>query len=349
MKHEWTIATGVNKPGGGSTAVKTVLVRLTDGGLIGLGEAARSGRYEQPTDVIEAFLKRINPEKLSFNDIPGSMAYLDTLTDKHPYHDSSAKCGINIALLDGATKKAQLPIYDYFKLGFTENKHISSYTIGIDKAEVITKKTLEAAPFPVLKVKLGAPNDREIMAALRAAAPTKKVRVDANEGWKTKEEALTNIEWLATDPNIEFIEQPLPAITSAKDMAWLKERSPLPLFADESYHTAADIDRCVECFHGVNVKLLKTGGISNAYEALQVARKHKMQTMIGCMIETSILISAAAHLAELTNHLDVDGNILCANDPYIGPTTEKGMVSFVPATEKFGLRVKVRAADPFAG
>ncbi len=349
MKHEWTIATGVNNPSGGSTAVKTVVIQLKDGGLVGLGEAARSGRYEQPTDVIVDFLKKIDPSKLSFDNIPGSMAYLDTLTDKHPYHDSSAKCGINIALLDGATKKAKVPIYDFFKLGFKENKHISSYTIGIDKAEVITKKVLEAAPFPILKVKLGAPNDREIMAALRAAAPTKTVRVDANEGWKTKEEALRNIEWLATDPNVEFIEQPLPAITPAKEMAWLKSRSPLPLLADESYHTAKDIDFCVECFHGVNVKLLKTGGISNAYEALQVARKHKMKTMIGCMVETSILIGAAAHLAELTDFLDIDGNILCNNDPYIGPTAEnKGMVTFAGATEQYGLRVKARAADPFA-
>ncbi len=343
MKHEWTISTGV-KTGGGSTAAKTVLVRLTDGGLTGLGEAARSTRYSQPSAVILDFLKRVDASKLSFDDIPGSMAYLDTLSAK----DSSGKCGINIALLDGATKKARLPICDYFKLGFTENKHISSFTIGIDTADIIKKKTLEAESFPVLKVKLGAPNDREIMAAIREAAPGKKVRIDANEGWVDKENALRQIEWLAGDKNIEFIEQPLPAITPAKDMAWLKSRSPLPLFADESYHCAKDVEHCAECFHGVNVKLLKTGGVSSAYEALLAARKYKLKTMIGCMIETSIMIGAAAHLAELTDFLDIDGNILCANDPYIGPTSEKGMVSFASATEKYGLRVKPRAADPFA-
>jgi len=165
------------------------------------------------------------------------------------------------------------------------------------------------------------------------------VRIDGNEGWKTKEEALRNIEWFAQDKNVEYVEQPMPDTTPVKDMAWLKSRSPLPIYGDESYHTAKDIDMCAECFHGVNVKLVKTGGISGGYEALQAARKAGLKTMIGCMIESSILITAAAHLAELADHLDIDGNILIGNDPYLGATAERGMISFAKTPEKLGLRV----------
>jgi L-alanine-DL-glutamate epimerase-like enolase superfamily enzyme len=291
-----------------------------------------------------SFLKMVDPAKLSFDDIPGSMAYLETVAPKN----YSAKCGINVALIDAAAKKAGKPVYDLLGLGFAENKHLTSFSIGIDTAEIIRKKTLEAAQYPILKLKIGAPGERENVAALRGAAPGKTVRVDANEGWTTKEEALKNLEWLAGDEHIEFVEQPMPATTPRKDLAWLKERSPLPLYGDESYHQAKDAEFCAECYHGVNVKLLKTGGVSAAFDALKAARKLGLKTMVGCMIETSILITAAAHLAELTDHFDIDGNILCTNDPYLGATAEKGMISFTHAPEPGGLRVKTRNADPFA-
>src|SRR5439155_18339993 len=180
------------------------------------------------------------------------------------------------------------------------------------------------------------------MQALREVAPTKPVRVDANEGWKTKEQALEMIEWLAKDGHIQYVEQPMPASTSAKDWIWLKQRSPLPIFGDESYHMADDSEHAAQWFHGVNVKLVKTGGISAGFEALQAARKAGLKTMIGCMIETSIPISGAAHLAELCDYLDLDGNILITNDPYLGVTAEKGVLSFATAPEKFGLRVAAR-------
>jgi L-alanine-DL-glutamate epimerase-like enolase superfamily enzyme len=151
------------------------------------------------------------------------------------------------------------------------------------------------------------------------------------------------LEWLATtDNNIQFVEQPMPRTATTADLVWLKERSPLPLFADESCHTAQDIPRCAECFHGVNVKLVKTGGVSMAHDTLRVARQAGLKTMIGCMIETSVLISAAAQLAELADYLDVDGNLLITNDPFAGVTAEKGLLSFTHAGEKHGLRVRPR-------
>jgi len=147
------------------------------------------------------------------------------------------------------------------------------------------------------------------------------------------------VEWLARDGCVELIEQPMPAVSSLKDLVWLKQRSPLPLFADESYHSAADVQRCAECFHGVNVKLVKTGGLSAGLEALRAARKAGLKTMIGCMIETSVLISAAAHLADLCDYLDLDGNLLITNDPFTGVTAEHGILSFASAPERFGLQV----------
>ncbi len=337
LAHTWTIARTA-----GTNIFKVVVVELIGAdGTVGRGEAAPTSRYKESVDTVQEFLKKVDARGLSFSDVEGSMDYLDTVSS----HDMSAKCALNIALLDGAAKRARQPLYDYFELGFRDCHHVTSFTIGIDKPEVIRKKVLEAEQYPVLKMKVGVPDDKANMAALREVAPTKAVRVDANEGWKTKEQALEMIEWLAQDGHIQYIEQPMPATAPAKDWIWLKERTPLPIFADESYHLASDIDHVVQCFHGVNVKLVKTGGVSAGFEALRVARKAGLKTMIGCMIETSVLISAAAHLAELCDYLDVDGNILITNDPYTGVASPKGILSFASAPEPYGLRVSANASQ----
>jgi L-alanine-DL-glutamate epimerase-like enolase superfamily enzyme len=334
LAHTWTIARTR-----GTNVFKTVVIELTGAdGTVGLGEAAPTSRYKETVESVEAFLKKVDPRGLSYTDVEGSMEYLETISR----HDMSAKCAINIALLDGAARRAKQPIYDFLGLGFRDNHHVTSFTIGIDKPDVFRKKVLEANQYPVLKMKVGVPDDQANLQALREVAPAKAVRVDANEGWKTKEQALEMIEWFAKDGHIQYVEQPMPAVTPAKDWVWLKQRSPLPIFADESYHLAKDVAQAAECFHGVNVKLVKTGGISAGYDALRAARKAGLKTMLGCMLETSILISAGAHLAELCDYLDVDGNILITNDPYLGVTAEKGVLSFAFAPEKLGLRVSAR-------
>ncbi len=334
LAHTWAIS---RSPG--TNVFKTVIVELTsDDGTVGLGEAAPIWRYHESADTVEAFCRRVDASRLSFDDIAGSMKYLDSLS----LRDMAAKCAFNVALLDGAAKRERKPLHDFLGPNFQENQHVTSFTIGIASPTMIRKKALAAEQFPILKMKVGVAADKANMAALREVAPTKWVRVDANEGWKTKEQALEMIEWLASDKHVQFVEQPLPAKTPMKDWAWLKERSPLLIFADESYHRAADAVRCAECFHGVNVKPVKTGGISAAVEALRVARKLGLKTMIGCMIETSNLISASAHLAGLCDYLDLDGNLLITNDPYLGVTSENGILSFAGAPEKFGLRVSAR-------
>ena len=334
LAHTWTIARG------SADLYPVSLVELADAdGTIGLGEASPTPRYNESVDTVEAFCRKADAARLSFDDVPRSMSYLETLAPGN----LSAKCALNVALLDGAAKRARKPLHDFLGLGFRENRHVTSFSIGIDKPAVIRKKVLAAANYPVLKLKVGSPDDEANLAALRGAAPAKPVRVDANEAWTTKELALEKIEWLARDPQIQFVEQPMPAAADRKDLVWLKKRSPLPLFADESYHRAEDAAHCAEGYHGVNVKLVKTGGLSAGFEALRAAREVGMKTMIGCMIETSVLISAAAHLAELCDFLDVDGNLLITNDPYFGVAAENGVLSFAHAPEKFGLRVCVRS------
>ena len=332
LANPWKIASSQ-----GSGTHRTVIVELKDSKTEAVGEAAPSITYGESVEGMMQFLGKLDAARLSFDDVPGSMAFLDTLTAI----PIAAKSALNLALLDGASKRAGKPLHDFLSLGFREHHHVTSFSIGIDSPESIRKKVLEAAPYPILKLKVGDARDRENFAALRSVAPEKPVRVDANEGWKTKEEALRMLEWLATtDEKIQFVEQPMPRDTALKDLIWLKERSPLPVFADESCHTTRDIPRCAEGFHGVNVKLVKTGGVSMAKETLEAARRAGLKTMIGCMIETSVMISAAAHLAELADFLDLDGNLLITNDPYAGVTAHNGILSLAAAKEKNGLQVQ---------
>ncbi len=318
---------------------KVVVVELIDDdGVVGRGEAAPISRYKESVNTVEAFLQKIEPSQLSARAIPDSMAYLEHISRQ----DTAAKCAINIALWDILAKRSKQPLYDLLNLGFAENKHVTSFSVGLGTPEEVRSKVLAANDFPVLKMKAGGAHDRAALQALREAAPTKSIRVDANEAWQTKEEALRNIEWLANDRYLEFVEQPLPASTSMEEWIWLKQRSPLPVFGDESHHFAGDIKQSAQCFHGVNVKLVKTAGISGALESLTVARKAGLKTMLGCMVETSILISAAAQLATLCDYLDLDGNLLINNDPYSGVTATKGILSFANAAEKTGIQVSTR-------
>ncbi|MCW5558114.1 MAG: dipeptide epimerase [Verrucomicrobiae bacterium] len=338
LRHAWAIATDLAK-GGGRVVYPVVFVELRDAACrFGLGEAAPSSQYHETHETVAAFLKRVDPERLSFDDVPSSMAYLETLAPR----SRPAECALNLALLDGAARAAGQPVADFLSVGFTEGRHVTSFTIGIDAPEVMARKAAEASEMPVLKIKLGSPCDRENFRAVRAAALGRRIRVDANQAWATRDEALRSIEWLASDGGVEFVEQPMPAATSEADAAWLKDRSPLPLFGDESYQGAAQVEACAQRFHGVNVKLVKTGGLTAAREALLAARRQGLKTMLGCMIESSVLITAAAHLADLTDHLDLDGNLLITNDPYRGVACDRGRLTFAQAPAPTGLRVAPR-------
>ena len=337
LTHSWAIATDVSAGEvSGKSTYPVVFVDLQDSdGRTGVGEGSPSSQYQESWETVFRFLQRVDTDRLSFDDIAGSMAYLEALPDP----SMPAICSVNLALLDGASKAASQALHAFLGLEFPPGGRISSFTIGLDTPEMIERKVVEAARYPILKMKLGSPADRENLAALRRAAPRKRVRVDANAAWKTKEEALARIEWLAADGAIEFVEQPMPATTPVSELAWLRSRSPLPLVGDESYQGSADAALCAEAYHGVNVKLVKTGGVTAGKAALEAARSQGLKTMLGCMIESSVLISAAAHLASLTDWLDLDGNVLITNDPYRGVGNVDGRMEFETGRSLPGLGV----------
>ncbi|MFO1514836.1 MAG: enolase C-terminal domain-like protein, partial [Verrucomicrobiota bacterium] len=211
LANTWTIARG------STNLFEVVMVELsTPDGLVGIGEASPISRYHESPATVEDFFRRVNADRLSFDDVAGSMRYLDTLSAG----DMSAKCALNIALLDGAARRSNQAIYDLLGLGFRENHHVTSFSIGIAEPEVIRKKVRAAEGYPVLKLKVGVPEEHAILAALREVSPTKSIRLDANEGWKTKEQALERLEWLSSDGHIQFVEQPMPQTTTPQDLVW---------------------------------------------------------------------------------------------------------------------------------
>jgi len=335
LAHPWNIARTR-----GMTSAATVLVELTDAdGVVGRGEAAPISRYGESVESVSDFLRRLDPDRLSFSDPAGGAEYVNSVLPGN----LAAKCAVEVALLDGAAKRVEQPLYDFLGLGFCERTHVTSFTVAPGEPGIARQKLAEAAAFPILKIKVATPGDRTLFELARETAPSKRLRLDANEGWPTKELALRNIEEFAAAGGVELVEQPMPASVPSRDWAWLKERSPVPVFADESYHLATDATRAADCFHGVNVKLAKAGGIGPALAALRAARTNKLSTMLGCMIESSLLISAGAHLAELCDFLDLDGHLLIADDPFEGVTVERGVLSFARAREKFGAQASLRA------
>jgi L-alanine-DL-glutamate epimerase-like enolase superfamily enzyme len=336
LAQPWRIARSASPLGIGEFSL--VLLELRDaGGRLGRGETAPSRHYGETPDSVGQFLQRVNPTRLSFHDVPGSRAYLDTLSPG----DHAAKAAVEVALVDGAARLARQPAHAWLGVPFTEGRHVTSFSIGIAEPDLIRQKVADAAEHPILKLKLGAGEeaDRRMLAALRAVAPEKTVRVDANEAWADCELAARQLDWLAADGRVEFVEQPLPAGARPEDQAWLKARSPLPLIADESCRLAGDVAACSPFFHGINVKLVKIGGLLAARAALREARALGLRTMFGCMLESSLLISAAAHLAGLCDYLDLDGHLLAANDPFVGVGVREGVLSFATAPDPWGLQV----------
>lgn len=319
-------------PSGSAHVRKVVFAHIEQEGITGTGEASPSKRYNETAETVQEFVTSFNTSVLP--PLEDKSAFLSAI-ESHAPASTAAKCVLDMAWHDWWCKKNNILLGAYLageKLPLI-GTDMTSFTIGIDELDVIEQKVHEAVQYPILKVKLGTDNDEKIIETIRKTT-NKVLRVDANEGWKTKEDALKKIEWLATQ-NVELIEQPLPAERDT-EMPWLKERSPLPLFADESCGRLASIERCAEGFHGINVKLMKSTGIAEAVRMIRRARELGMKIMIGCFIETSLAVTAAAHLAKYCDYADLDGAALCENDPYIGATIAKGKL-IVP--ERVGIGV----------
>ena len=210
----------------------------------------------------------------------------------------------------------------------------TSYTIGIDTPEVVMQKVAEAAPYKILKVKLGLSTDRLMIETIRSVTG-RPLCVDVNQGWTDRVKALETIHWLKEN-GVVFVEQPMPK-TAIDDMAWLTQNSPLPTIADESLQRLPDVMKVHGVFSGINIKLMKCTGMREAHQMITLARSLGMKVMIGCMTETSCAVSAAAQLAPKADWADLDGNLLISNDPYSGMQIVDGKVTLV---DKPGIGVK---------
>jgi len=230
---------------------------------------------------------------------------------------------VDIALHDWVGRKIGAPLYRLWGLNAAKAP-VTSFTIGIDTDEIVRQKTREAAIYKIIKVKLGRDNDQAMIEAIRQETD-KPITVDANQGWKTRDEALRMIEWLAAR-GVVFIEQPMPK-EQIDDTAWLRERSPLPLIADESVQRLDDVLRARGVFDGINIKLMKCTGLREAHKMIVLARALGLKVMLGCMTETSCAISAAAQLSPLVDWADLDGAVLIGNDCFDGATIVDGRIT----------------------
>jgi len=293
-----------------------VLAQITHEGVTGIGEAAPSEHYGEYRATVLATLALLTDEL--GND---PFALEDTL--KHINHvirlNPSAKAAIDMALYDLVGKLLNVPVYKLLGLSAAQTP-LTSFTIGIDTPENMAKKALAAREYPILKIKVGTKNDAANLKAIREVSDA-VIRVDANTAW-TPKEAVRAINELA-EFGIEFVEQPV-APHDLAGLKYVREHVPLPIITDESSITVEDIPRVAECTDGINIKLMKCGGIYHALKMIHVARAHNLKIMIGCMIESSLAITAAAHLTPLIDYADLDGHLLVDNDPYTGVTVENG-------------------------
>lgn len=312
---------------GTSAATHNVLVKLQYKDYVGYGEAAPAAYHAETPETVSALLKKWQSTEDLFGDDPFAISETLMRLDKSVAGNNSAKAAVEMALHDLAGKVANLPTYKMLGLSGLKQP-ITDFTIGIDSLDVIEKKTKEAvdAGYKVLKVKQGTTYDKDIIKAIRSAAPKMPLRVDANGGWNVKQ-AVRMSQWLA-EQEIQFIEQPLPKFAHVDDWAIVRKHSPIPIFADESISRSSDVARLAGTIDGVVVKLAKTGGLLEALKVIHTARAYSLQVMFGCMIESSVGVSAAAQLQSLCDHLDLDGPLLIANDPFTGVQYDDGYLRF---------------------
>ena len=295
---------------------------LIDGNIIGRGEAAPSLRYNESTEKIASVLE----SGLSLPDDFKSRDELWSFIKPQLKSISSLEAAVNMAIWDWWGQKENKAVHDI--LGFNVSKlPNTSYTISIGDMSELDEKIELSNPYSIIKVKLGTPNDdKEIISQVRQHTD-KLIRVDANEGWSL-DNAKEMSYWLA-DRNVEFIEQPFKA-KMLNETRSLKEFSPLPLFADENSVVSSDIPNIAGSFDGINIKLMKCGGLDEALEMINIAKHYDMQIMLGCMVESSVGITAAAQLASEAVAVDLDGNLLIDNDPYKGVEIIKGRLHLSP-------------------
>ncbi len=313
LRHVFTVATNSR------TTTPVVLTTIEYDGVTGYGEASMPPYLGESHESVLNFLSKVDLGQFSdpflMEDI---LAYIDGIMPGN----HAAKASVDIALHDLVGKLIGQPWFRIWGLD-PQKAPVTSFTIGIDTADVVREKTLEASAFRQLKIKLGRDNDREMVETVRSVTDV-PVFVDVNQGWKDRNYALEMAHFLAENKAL-FIEQPMPK-EQVDDIAWLTERSPLPIIADEALQTVSDLLPMKGIYSGINIKLMKCGGMDAAYKMITMARQMDMKILIGCMTETSCAVTAAAQLSPLVDWADLDGNLLISNDVYEGMIVTDGKI-----------------------
>jgi len=325
LHHVFTLANSSRK------TTPDVLTRLEIDGVVGYGEASMPPYLGESVETATRFLSSLNLNQ--FHD-PFQMDDILQYVDSVAPGNTAAKAAVDIALHDLVGKMMKQPWYKIwgFDPAYSPN---TSFTIGIDTPEVVRQKVAEAAPYKILKVKLGRETDQMMIETIRSVTD-KPICVDVNQGWTDRVKALEMIHWLK-EMGVVCVEQPLPK-TAIDDMAWLTQKSPLPTVGDESVQRLPDVIKAHGVYNGINIKLMKCTGMREAHQMLTLARSLDMKVMLGCMTETSCAISAAAQLAPKADWADLDGNLLISNDPFSGMQIVDGKVTLM---DRPGIGVKV--------
>jgi len=312
LRHTWTTTMS------SSEYRDTIQVRLTSDGVTAVGEGAPIVRYHESAEEGKKAIDSILPFLRTAN--PWRFEKLMAEVSRQMPNQFAAKAALDVAAMDWIGKKLNVPLYRMLGLDPADTP-ITTFSIGIDTPETTRQKVEEAGSFPVLKIKVGLDTDEASIAAVRSVTK-KPLRVDANEGWKDKEEAVRKINWLESQ-GVEFVEQPMPA-DMIEETRWVRSHVHLPIIADEAALNPRAIAKLADAYDGINVKLDKCGGVQQALRMIYVAKSLGMKTMLGCMVSSSVTVTAAAHLSPLVDYADLDGNLLVVNDPYRGVTVRNG-------------------------
>jgi L-alanine-DL-glutamate epimerase-like enolase superfamily enzyme len=314
LKHAFTLSTSSR------TTTPVMLTEIEYEGITGYGEASMPPYLGETHESVSRFLSLLNLSQ--FND-PFLLIDILQYVDRVMPGNYAAKASVDIALHDLIGKLVGEPFYRLFGLN-PSKAPLTSFTIGLDTPEIIKQKVAEAEPYKILKVKLGRDNDREMVEVIRSQTD-KPLCADVNQGWKDRNHALEMAGWLK-EKGVLFLEQPMPK-EMKDDIAWLTQKSPLPVIGDEAIQNIGDLLNNKDVYSGINIKLMKCGGLNAAMKMINMARAFGMKVMIGCMTETSCAVTAAAQLSPLADWCDLDGNLLISNDPFAGLNIIDGRVS----------------------
>ncbi|MFD0795349.1 dipeptide epimerase [Mucilaginibacter litoreus] len=326
LKHPFTIAKFSR------TSTPLMLVQIEHEGQIGYGEASMVPYMGESHESAAAYLNKVDVKRITYPfDYAEISNYLDSIETGNP----AIKAAIDIALHDLEGKLRGMPCWQLLGTNPVVMP-VTSYTIGIDTKDIVIQKLHEVPDVKVIKVKLGRDTDRELIQTIRAITD-KPLYADANQGWTDLRKTLDHIHWLH-EQGVQLIEQPM-IKADIDGNAWLTERSPIPIIADEAVQRLPDVEKAKGVYHGINIKLMKSAGMHEAKQMIDRARSLGLKVLIGCMSETSCATLAAAALAPQCDWADLDGPLLTSNNPYSMPDFADGkwQLSNKPG---FGLELK---------